>query len=214
MDVGGGTGGFAVPLAQAGYPVAVVDTSPNALAGLTQRAAEAGVADKITAVQGDADDVAEVIAPGSARLVLCHSVLEMVEEPQVVLESIRSILADSGAVSLLTANRAGAVLARVLSGHLRAGSTLLDDSDGRSGEHDTLRRRFDPQGLLDLIAACGLAAELRHGVPVVADLLPGSSQGIETDTARALRDLEESLAGISPYRDIASAIHVLARKTT
>ncbi|MGH8880853.1 MAG: methyltransferase domain-containing protein, partial [Stackebrandtia sp.] len=51
VDVGGGTGGFAVPLAKAGHEVTVVDPSPNALAGLTRRAADAGVADRITAVQ-------------------------------------------------------------------------------------------------------------------------------------------------------------------
>ncbi|MCG5437905.1 class I SAM-dependent methyltransferase, partial [Micromonospora foliorum] len=44
LDVGGGTGGFAVPLARAGHRVTVVDASPDALAALTRRAAEAGVA--------------------------------------------------------------------------------------------------------------------------------------------------------------------------
>ncbi|MGH8792796.1 MAG: methyltransferase domain-containing protein, partial [Stackebrandtia sp.] len=38
VDVGGGTGGFAVPLAEAGFRVTVVDPSPNALAGLARRA--------------------------------------------------------------------------------------------------------------------------------------------------------------------------------
>ena len=47
VDVGGGTGGFAVPLAQAGHRVTVVDASPDALAALTRRAAEAGVADRV-----------------------------------------------------------------------------------------------------------------------------------------------------------------------
>ncbi|MEV1147933.1 methyltransferase domain-containing protein, partial [Micromonospora sp. NPDC049799] len=42
LDVGGGTGGFAVPLAHAGHRVTVVDASPDALAALTRRAAEAG----------------------------------------------------------------------------------------------------------------------------------------------------------------------------
>ncbi|MEU4426399.1 methyltransferase domain-containing protein, partial [Actinoplanes sp. NPDC024001] len=32
LDVGGGTGGFAVPLAEAGHHVTVIDASPDALA--------------------------------------------------------------------------------------------------------------------------------------------------------------------------------------
>src|SRR4051812_30358827 len=34
VDIGGGTGGFAVPLAQAGHDITVVDPSPDALAAL------------------------------------------------------------------------------------------------------------------------------------------------------------------------------------
>src|SRR6266705_408777 len=72
LDVGGGTGGFAVPLAEAGHRVTVVDASPDALAALTRRAAEAGVADRISARQGDGDRLAELVAPGSVDLILCH----------------------------------------------------------------------------------------------------------------------------------------------
>ncbi len=62
LDIGGGTGGFAVPLAQAGHRVTVLDHSPDALAGLGRRVAEAGVAAQVRAVQGDADNLAAAVA--------------------------------------------------------------------------------------------------------------------------------------------------------
>ena len=43
VDVGGGTGGLAVQLAELGHRVTVVDPSPDALAALERRAREAGV---------------------------------------------------------------------------------------------------------------------------------------------------------------------------
>src|ERR1700691_3943679 len=43
VDVGGGTGGFAVPLARLGHSVTVIDPSPDSLAAAQRRAAEAGV---------------------------------------------------------------------------------------------------------------------------------------------------------------------------
>src|SRR5690606_4964609 len=49
VDAGGGTGGFAVPIAEAGHRVVVVDPSPDALAALERRAGEAGVTDRVTA---------------------------------------------------------------------------------------------------------------------------------------------------------------------
>ncbi|WP_279580846.1 hypothetical protein [Fodinicola feengrottensis] len=42
VDVGGGSGGFAVPLACQGHHVSVVDPSPNALATLSRRVIDAG----------------------------------------------------------------------------------------------------------------------------------------------------------------------------
>src|SRR5436305_2079511 len=100
LDVGGGTGGFAVPLAEAGHRVTVVDASPDALAALTRRAAEAGVADRITAVQGDGDRLAELAAPGSADLILCHSLLEVVDDPTEVVAALAATLRPGGAASL------------------------------------------------------------------------------------------------------------------
>src|SRR4051812_50208997 len=81
LDAGGGTGGFAVPLAGLGHRVTVVDPSPDSLAALERRAAEAGVGGAIAAVQGDAAQLPELVSAESADAVLCHSVLEVVDDP-------------------------------------------------------------------------------------------------------------------------------------
>ncbi|MGA9311347.1 MAG: methyltransferase domain-containing protein, partial [Pseudonocardiaceae bacterium] len=52
LDVGGGSGVWAVPLARSGCLVTVVEPSPNALATLHRRAADAGVQQLVSAVQG------------------------------------------------------------------------------------------------------------------------------------------------------------------
>ncbi|MGH3366049.1 MAG: methyltransferase domain-containing protein, partial [Nocardioidaceae bacterium] len=81
LDLGGGTGGFAVRLAEVGHRVTVVDPSPDALASLARRADEAGVSDQIRGIQGDSSDLLEVVDRGSADAVLCHGVLEVVDDP-------------------------------------------------------------------------------------------------------------------------------------
>ena len=81
IDVGGGSGTRAVPLARLGCTVLVVDSSIDALAILRRRAADAGVADRITAVQADAIALAIAVPPGQADLVLCHHLLETVDDP-------------------------------------------------------------------------------------------------------------------------------------
>jgi len=209
LDVGGGTGGFAVPLARAGHSVTVVDASPDALAALTRRAAEAGVADRILAVQGDADALADLVPPGGADLVLCHSVLEIVDAPSDVASALATALRPGGVASVLVANRAAAVLARAMSGQLDVATAALADPDGRAGGRDTLRRRYDVESVTALLTKAGLTVEDVHGVRVVADLVPGGLAEREHDELVAF---ELAAAGRAPYRDIATALHLLARR--
>jgi SAM-dependent methyltransferase len=209
VDVGGGTGGFAVPIAKAGHAVTVVDASPDALAALTRRAAEAGVAARIQAVQGDADALAGIVGAGAADIVLCHSVLEVVDSPGDVTSSVAATLRPGGAASIVVANRVASVLARAISGHFDTATALLRDPDGRAGERDTLRRRYDVQSAIDLVGKAGLVVEEVHGVRVVADLVPGSV--LERDH-EALAEFELATAAMSPYRDLASQLHLLARR--
>ena len=209
LDVGGGTGGFAVPMAEAGHRVTVVDASPDALAALTRRAADAGVADRIRAVQGDGDALAGLVAPASADLILCHAVLEVVDDPAGVLAAIAAALRPGGAVSLLVAGRAAAVLGRAVNGHLDAAAALVDDPDGRAGPRDTLRRRYDAETAAALLDAAGLTVEEIHGVRVLADLLPATV--VEADP-QTLLDLELALAARPPFRDIAAQLHLFARR--
>ena len=87
VDVGGGTGGLAVRAAGLGHDVTVVDPSPDALAILARRAEESGVADRVRAVQGDLDTLPEIVPAGSVDAVLCHGVLEIVDDVPAALRS-------------------------------------------------------------------------------------------------------------------------------
>lgn len=209
VDVGGGTGGFAVPLARDGHQVTVVDANPNSLAGLLRRAEEAGVASQVHAVQGDAGDLADLVPPQSADLVLCHSVLEIVDDAAKAVAAVRACLRPGGAASVVVANRAAAVLSRAVAGQFGSAAGLLADPDGSAGPSDRLLRRFDIAGASDLLTDAGLRVEQVHGVRVVADLVPGAVAEIE---AAALLEFELAVAGVSPYRDIATQLHLLARK--
>ena len=211
VDVGGGTGGYAVPLARAGHRVTVVDASPDALAALTRRVAEdSGPVNngRIVAVQGDVDALGEVAPPGSADLVLCHSVLEVVDSPARAVKAIAATLRPGGAASVIVANIAAAVLARAISGHLDAAHALLTDPTGNAGPADRLRRRFDAASASALLAGAGLAVEQVHGVRVIADLVPGVVLDSEQERLRAIEALAATLP---PYRDVATQLHLLAR---
>lgn len=212
VDAGGGTGGFAVPLAEAGHRVTVVDPSPDALAGLQRRAAERGVQERVTAVQGDLDDLSRLVPGGSADLLLCHSVLEVVDDPARALAAVGAALRSGGRLSLLVTGRDGAVLARAVAGRPDEAAHVLTDPAGRWGEADGTARRFTVDELVPLLAGAGLEVEQVHGVRVVADLVPSAVLDLEPGAAAALLALERALSTRPPFRDLATQLHVLARR--
>ena len=211
LDVGGGSGVHAVPLAVAGCVVTVVEPNPNALATLHRRAADAGVSDGITAVQADTDALAQVVAPGSADLVLAHGLLEVVDDAHDALVAMVDTLTADGAVSALVANRYSAVLHRAIAGRLGQARALLDDPDGRLAGEAVLRR-FDVSSLETLLGAAGLRVELVQGSGALADLVPGAVLEATPGAAETLAGLELVAAVTPPLRDIATRLHALARK--
>src|SRR5438067_749173 len=111
LDVGGGSGAWAVPLARLGCAVTVVDNSPNALAALHRRARDAGVHELVTPVQGDVDALADVAPAGGADLVLGHGLLEVVDDAAAAVSALSTATAAGGVVSVLVTSRYAAVMA-------------------------------------------------------------------------------------------------------
>jgi SAM-dependent methyltransferase len=210
VDVGGGTGGFAVPLARLGHRVTVVDPSPDALAALLRRAEESGV--QVRALQGDAAALLDVVPAGSADLVLCHGVLERVDDPAPAMAALAAALRPGGTLSVLVASRNAAVLARAVAGRFAEARHALDDPDGRWGAGDPLPRRFTEGRLAELVAGAGLRVDAVHGVRTVADLVPGALVDGEPGAADALLELEEATAHLPEFRALATQLHVRASR--
>jgi SAM-dependent methyltransferase len=210
VDAGGGTGGFAVPLAEAGHHVTVVDPSPDSLAALERRAAERRL--DVAALQGDLGDLPALVPAGSADLVLCHSVLEVVDDPASALGAVVDVLVPTGRLSLLVANRDAAVLARALAGHPDEAAHALTDPLGRWGPTDGTPRRWTPTAVTALVSDAGLHVEQLHGVRTVSDLVPSAALDLEPGASAALLSLERALSDRPPFRDLATQLHVLASK--
>lgn len=210
VDAGGGTGGFAVPLAELGHAVTVVDPSPDSLAALDRRATEAGVG--VTALQGDTADLADLLPAGGADLVLCHSVLEYVEDPVGALTAIAALLRPGGTVSVLVANPVAAALHRAVTGRFAEARRVLADPAGRWGDKDPAPRRFAREELCGLLARAGFAVTEVHGVRIFTDLVPGALVDGDPAAAEALLALEQAAAAHPVLRDIALQLHALARR--
>jgi S-adenosylmethionine-dependent methyltransferase len=210
VDVGGGTGGLAVPFAVRGHHVTVVDPSPDALAAAQRRAAEAGA--RLASVQGDAASLDSVTGPVTADLVICHNVLEYVDSPADAMSAIARVLRPSATVSVLASNAVAAVLHRALAGRFAEARKLLADAglaDAGLTAGAAAPRRFTLPELTALVEQAGLRAGEAHGLRVFSGLVPGALLDGDAAATEALRALEEAAASTPPLRDIAAQLHLL-----
>lgn len=215
LDLGGGTGGTAVPLAAAGHELTVVDPSPDALFSLRRRAAERGVEDRVRALQGDTDTVRDLVGADTAFDLVClHGTLEVVDDPGAALEAVAALLAPGGTLSLLVAQRLHGVLARALAGEFEQARAVLERPDGRWGDDDPSPRRFDEETVLALLHEHGLAPVQAHGVRAFIDLVPSALVDSDADRAAllALEDAASHDAAHPLLGALGSALHVLATR--
>ena len=214
VDVGGGTGGLAVPLATLGHNVTVVDPSPDALAAAQRRAAEVTV--RLTAVQGEAASVDSLAGHAAADLIICHNVLEYVDSPADAMTAIAAVLRPSATVSVLAANTVAAVLHRALAGRFTEARQLLGGEAApappAAGAGAGPPRRFTLPELTALIEAAGLRAGESHGLRIFSGLVPGALLDADPGGTEALRALEAAAAAAPPLRDIAAQLHLLGHR--
>lgn len=203
LDCAGGSGSLAVPLAVDGATVTVVDTSVNALATLGRRAAEAGVPDRVRAIQGELEDLESHVVAAGYDLVMLHDVLTLVDDPRALVVAAAHASRPDGLVSIRTANAAAAVYARAAAA----------DAVGAEAALESVRGGESVAAQVEVWASeAGLRVERVSGLGAISGWV-GLADGSWTHPPReALAALDRAAAEISPFRDVAPALHVLARR--
>jgi len=174
LDVGGGIGATAVRLARLGIHVTLLDSSPAMLDIARGTAQEAGVSDKVVLKHGDAAQLAGLFHAASFDVILCHNVLEFLDDPIAVLSGAARVLRDSSAMlSVLVRNRAGEVLkAAIQTGDLAAAENNLTAEWGQESLYGGRVRLFTPDSLRAMLKAASFRTIAERGIRVLADYLP------------------------------------------
>lgn len=212
LDAGGGDGGDALPLAVAGHSVTVLDPSVPMLEALKQDAADAGVADRIANVKGDIDSIA-ALDLRDFDLVICHFVLQYLDDLDGPLSRLVSAVRPGGYLSLIAPNRPGEVLARAARGvDPAAAFDLLDIESNRTLTFDHAVRRIDAETALDALERAGCKAVARFGGRIINDLLPDSAPKDDPAFFANLLRLEHAVCDREPYLRAGMFWQLLARK--
>jgi len=212
LDLGGGTGAVAVRLARLGFHVALLDASLPMLDYARHATQEAGVAERVALKQGDVTRFTDLFHTESFDVIICHNILEFVDDPGAVLRNAARAMRDpSSIISVLVRNRAGEVLkAALLGGDLVAAEHTLTAEWGDEALYGGRVRLFSPESLQAMLLESSLEVTAERGVRVVSDYLPAKVH--RSDEYDRIFELERKLGSHPKFAAVARYTHCLAHR--
>jgi S-adenosylmethionine-dependent methyltransferase len=222
LDAGGGTASYALPLAQQGHQVCLLDFSAQMLAIARQRVEQLdpSLLEQMDFCQTPVEETPRLFPPDHFDLVLCHTLLEYVLEPREVLRALSTVLRPGGLISVLFANPYADALRWALAREDPEKARLaLRPSSGqalreRISSADLFglpRRTFPAEVVQEALVDAGVEVVAEYGVRIFADYLPVEKLADPEFLARLL-ELEVAAGALHPYRLIARYTHLLGRK--
>jgi S-adenosylmethionine-dependent methyltransferase len=206
LDVGGGIGQLAADLAREGQSVTLSDFSPAMLEEAKRQCEE--LATPVTFVCADAHQIGTLFEPGAFDIVLCHSLLEFVDDPQDLLAQMTRVLRPGGVLSVVFGNRHHALLQEVfLRRDFHKARQALEGELSGVDLFGLPRRTFYPKAIWQMLEACGLLVVGEYGVRVFADLLGELPENMD-----ALLALELAASASMPYRHMARFVQFVSVK--
>lgn len=179
LDIGAGLGHMSLWLAEHGHQVTLAEPAEPMLEGARQRFADAG--QTATFIQAPWQALPDILTE-RYDLVICHAVLEWLEEPFTILPVLRQLTEDDGWLSLAFYNRDALIYRNLLKGHFRK---MRRNTMAGEKQSLTPQQPLDPRELAAQLEALW-RVENQSGVRVFHDYMP-----VEFQAKAELADLLE-----------------------
>jgi S-adenosylmethionine-dependent methyltransferase len=216
LDVGGGAGHQSFPLAQVGYEVTLLDSSPAMLDKARQRLARLpGEAQRrVKFVQADGEHAVEAVDGRRFDAVLCHGVLGYLEQPAPLIDQLCRCAAPGGLVSIMTGNAKAMAVQPALE---RRWDDALAAFDARSGIGVLgVQGRADTVEEVGALLQRGGVEPIRwYGVWLFVDWLEFSGAELDPSDSpqvKAVAAVELEASKRDPYRQLSRVFHLVGRR--
>lgn len=216
LDVGGGAGHQSFPLAQAGYDVTLLDSSPAMLNKARERLQRlpSDTQRRVTLLHADGRDADQAVNGQRFTAVLCHGVLGYHEDPEPLVEQLCRCADAGGVVSIMTANARTMAVRPALE---RRWDDALASFDTRTeiGVLGVAGRADTVEELGELMRARGVEPLRWYGVWLFVDWLEFARVGLDLADPKQLASIaavELEASRRDPYRQVSRAFHLVGRK--
>jgi S-adenosylmethionine-dependent methyltransferase len=216
LDVGGGAGHQSFPLAQAGYEVTLLDSSPAMLDKARERLERlpAEAQRRVTFLPADGENADEAVNGRRFAGVLCHGVLGYLEQPEPLVNQLCRCVAPGGIVSIMTGNAKATAVQPALE---RRWDDALAAFDARTGIGVLgVQGRADTvEEVSELLQSGGVEPVRWYGVWLFVDWLEFSGAKLDpSDSTQvaATAEVELEASRRDPYRQLSRVFHLVGRK--
>lgn len=213
LDAGGGNGRDAIPLAQLGHHVTLLDPSQAMLNDAGVLADENQVVNKMTFQLAEVMHIPHIYPEAQFDVVLSHNVLQFVQNPVAFIKDMAHVLKPGGLLSLISVNRfALPYRAAFLEGDIAQAIDLLDEREQVSSTFQSTMQHYSVEETADFINEAGLIVEADYGIRCLYDYWGDNQRKADRATARQLEALELLLTDRHPYKLLARFFQLIARK--
>lgn len=206
LDVGGGLGHFSIKFAEQGHTVCYNDISPVMTEKAKHLAAEKNVIQKISWYVLPYQQLIHQIDAGY-DLILCHAVLEWLQQPEMAISALQRLLTESGVLSLCFYNPAGMIYRNLIRGNFnRVTQQNNYQADKGSLTPDNPCSMEQVQNWLN---DNRLQIDQVSGIRVFSDYVVEKRGGLQAPESVLQMELEYSHQ--SPYKWMGRYLHVVAK---
>jgi S-adenosylmethionine-dependent methyltransferase len=214
LDAGGGNGLDSIPFAARGHHVEILDYSKAMLADAERRAAAAGAEGRVSLHFGDVGEVARLWPAPQFDLVLCHNVIQYVDDLPRLLSDLVAALKPGGLISIVSINRYSIPFRIAFPrGDLAEALAQLDARRQRAILFDATMTCYSASEVMAMLVSAGCAIEQDYGLRCICDYWGDNDLKADPTVFKQLEELEFALAERHPYKLLARYFQVIARKT-
>lgn len=210
LDAGGGQGQFSLQLAQAGHRIVICDISAEMLKLAQERVDQLGLADRVQLIHCALQDLPQHLPADQPQFdfVICHAVMEWMQEPQSLLPCLLSYLKPQGYLSLTFYNIHSLIYKNLLRTNFKK---IINKDYGGSAGSLTPINPLDPQQVLDWIGDLQLQLLSHSGIRVFHDYIFNEEH--RAREPQTLLQMELEFSQQEPYRSLGRYVHLLLRNT-
>lgn len=164
-------------------------------------------------VEAPVRKLTEQFDPGFFDVVLCHTVLEYVDDHRETVNRLADLLSAGGTLSCMVVNcHSESMRTAILKQDPAAAAAALGQKVFSAGLFDNIRKRtFSFEELEEMLTGAGLEIIGRFGIRIFSDFF-GSEKLKERNFYEKAFELERLAMDKDPYRAMGRYIHMLARK--